>query len=537
MDRHILICRLINIGKTGLIAVLIVAMLLLVACEVKDNAVEPSNSSSISTGDMPKDTDDEFDGTFSYELTVDNSIKATEVLPIGNTANLNKPLKGYKDEKADALRKEILNTPNTENYYKITGTKYYVSSINGDDFNPGTSPDKAFKSIESLATITLKDGDAVLFERGSVFRLYSTLLASNGVTYGSYGIGEKPKIYGSAINLVNVSWTPSVKKNVWQIDYDYADCAGMFFDHGKEIGFKRTGLRNLKKNTDFYQDPATDILYVYCDKGNPAKVYKSIEFSTQMKIIGIPSGISDVTIDNLCLKYGGVMAVSGTWNNNNINITNCEMGYIGGGTTKDGNSRYGNAIQFWTGANDIVCNHNWIYQVWDTAITWQGYGGEDYKYTDIAFCNNLLEYNNGDFEFWDDDSSVNNFTISGNIMRFTSLGWGTREDDGGYRGIDGSFVGNTKPIKTINNLRIENNIIDSPGRYIINWTVDPLTINKGILISGTEVYVNSQYRTTDVILRGFVTDEDQNSTVAANDATVFKDTLHRFDKSAVLEWN
>ena len=249
-----------------IIAVMIVlALILLVGCEKVEVSSEnnsTNSSSNVSTQSSSNDSSLEdvnaessdvmtdnnnstdsnvtnsFNGDFSFEETVSNVKENVEILPEGNTANLNKPLKGYVDDKAEKLREEILNTGNTEEYYDIKGTKYYVSSLSGDDMNLGTSPENAFKSIEGLSNIELKSGDAVLFERGSVFRLYTTFLTADGVTYGAYGTGEKPKIYGSAINLTNVTWTPSAKKNVWQMDYIYPECAGIFFDHGKEIGYK-----------------------------------------------------------------------------------------------------------------------------------------------------------------------------------------------------------------------------------------------------------------------------------------------------------
>ena len=56
----------------------------------------------------------------------------------------------------------------------------------------------------------------------------------------------------------------------------------------------------------------------------------------------------------------------------NICVQYCEFGWIGGsilaGTT---DTRYGNAIQFWGTCSDSVIDHNWIYQVYDTAITHQ----------------------------------------------------------------------------------------------------------------------------------------------------------------------
>ncbi len=520
-----------------IVLILILSMVLLSACDGDDsNKKKPNNNETNSSSENNSSENIDYTkGEFSFEKTVENNKTVIEVIPKGNTANLSNPLKGYWDDEAEKLRGKILNSKNTEDIYKITGTKYYVSSLNGNDMNSGLSPEQAFETIEGIKG-GLEPGDAVLFERGSVFRIFSAFLTESGVIYGSYGTGEKPKIYGSPENLVNAKWTPSKKKNVWKTDYVYSECAGMFFNHGKEVGYRRTSLKLLEQNTEFFQDTTSDTIYLYCDKGNPALVYESIEFSTQMNIIGIPSGVSNVTIDNLCLKYGGMIGISCTWNAKGVTISNCEIGYIGGGTTAGGSSRYGNAIQFWTGANDIVVKNNWIYQTWDTGISWQGYGGDKFKYTNISFEDNLLEYNNADFEFWDPKSTVHNFNIDRNIMRFTSMGWGTRKDDGGFRGIDGAFVATTASMN-VKDLFVRDNIIDCPGRFIINWDVDPKQIGDVLHISGTRISVNSKYRTTtDIVLRGYITEEGQSTSVEAKDSNAFRDALKRFDTNAVLEW-
>ena len=49
------------------------------------------------------------------------------------------------------------------------GTTYYVSSSKGDDSNDGTSESKPFKTLEKINKLTLKPGDQVLLEKGSVF--------------------------------------------------------------------------------------------------------------------------------------------------------------------------------------------------------------------------------------------------------------------------------------------------------------------------------------------------------------------------------
>lgn len=502
---------------------------------VRSGTTGSSDTSTESTTAATR-TKNPLDGKYYYdEKVVNEEGTVKEIIPTGNTANLSKQLKGYFDAEAETLRKKILNTKNTEEYYKITGNKYYVSSRNGDDSNSGLSPAEALKTAEGIRGLNLKPGDAVLFERGSVFRLDSSILTVNGVTYGSYGTGEKPKIYASPVNLATVTWVPSNKKNVWKIDYIYPDCGSMIFNHGKEVGYKKTNLRSLEKNTEFFQDKSSNTLYVYCDKGNPAKVYESIEIALEMPIINIPSNGKNIVIDNLCMKYSGQFAVKGTWNIKNVTVTNCEIGYIGGGTLNT-SSRYGNAIQFWTGSENIVCEYNWIYQTWDTAISWQGYGGSDFYYKNVSFCNNLLEFNNADYEYWDPGSSVENFSMCNNIMRFTALGWGTRENDGGYRGIEGNFVGNTKDM-AVKKLYVKDNIIDCPGRMIVNWQIDPADINTELFVSGNKIYVNSSYRTGTEIVRGFKHDESEANGKHAKNADEFIAALKKFDPTAVLKWN
>ena len=53
---------------------------------------------------------------------------------------------------------------------KTTGTTYYVSTVDGNDNNDGMSEGKAFYSLDKINELTLKPGDKVLLERGSVFQ-------------------------------------------------------------------------------------------------------------------------------------------------------------------------------------------------------------------------------------------------------------------------------------------------------------------------------------------------------------------------------
>ena len=108
-------------------------------------------------------------------------------------------------DEARARRDEILNSETEivkgdtfipgETY---TGTAYYISN-SGDDANDGLSPETAWATIDRLNVEPLQYGDAVFFERGSVWRA-AQVYTKPGVTYSAYGEGEKPGLYGSVEN-------------------------------------------------------------------------------------------------------------------------------------------------------------------------------------------------------------------------------------------------------------------------------------------------------------------------------------------------
>jgi hypothetical protein len=95
----------------------------------------------------------------------------------------------------------ILLTGCTEN-----GTEYYLDPI-GDDSAPGTSPGRAWKSIEKINATDLNPGDRVLFKAGKTFTgslkfdLDDSGTPDNPVTIGSYGEGRAVISSGSDYGL------------------------------------------------------------------------------------------------------------------------------------------------------------------------------------------------------------------------------------------------------------------------------------------------------------------------------------------------
>ncbi len=539
-----------------IIALLLCAVMLsFIGCDESETSSKEENSnknqSSTQSGTVSGGTTSEEPENvdpLSGKITFNSNLKETvfrddanELKAPVNSSNLGSNYVGGAEKEAAAMRDKILNTGNTEEYYTITGTKYYVSPA-GDDQNDGKSPEKPLRTIEAVNTLLLQAGDAVLFERGSVFRQTQAVRTVDGVIYGAYGKGEKPKFLASPMNFAEANWQPSERKNIWKTMYIYDEAGSMVFEHGEQIGYLKTSVRNLKANTQFYYNESDGYMYLYCDKGNPSDVYKSIEVGTKVPNFNIPTGTSAI-IDNICAKYSSWIAIKGHFNCKNVVVTNCEIGYVGGYLY--GVVRAGNAIQCWQGVQEGFKVQNcWIYQTFDTAVSWQGVGGEGCKYMNIVYDSNLTEYNNCDYEHWDHGATLGNFQITNNIMRFTALGWGTRLDDGGVRGIEGVFYAATNDMVHVGKVVVKDNIIDCPDRKVFDWEINGEnaegevvwdTWDKYYTISGTKVYWKQAYRNSTEIVRGtqrVPTDEG----VRSEDKNVIEAGLKRFDPTLKFTW-
>ena len=557
---------------------LAVALLLLSGCSPKETADNSSQSqtdsnetSATQSSSEPQSSLEEVDDSsvamtsskFSEDnISVDVNAKvdakneredAGEVKRERYPANLAYGYKGYADKQADALRESILNTPNTlelkdskgKPLYEVKGDIFYISPSGNND-NDGLSPETAVRTIDALSSLQLKNGDAVLFERDSIYRMFERFYLEPGVLYGSYGEGEKPLIVGSPKNYATVIWKPSQKRNVWVTDYLYNMPVGAFFNQGKEVGYLKTGLRDLEANTYFYFDTENSKLYLYCDKGNPSDVYESIEFTQNVTDIWLSTGVSNVIVDNLAIRYA-TCGVGMNFMNTGITVTNCEIGFTGGGGSDPTRLRAGNGIGTWCGGAEMYVRHNWIYQTFDSALSPQGNVGKYYFYENMKYTDNLLEFNNADIEWWDhgNDSYTDeitwskfvNFKMEDNIMRFTSLGWGTREDDGGIRGIEGVWFGATEG-NYLENITFKNNIIDCPGRQIFNFRVQTQKQRDAMHFANNTYYVRNKFRKDDVrMIYGWTLYwEGSIKSYFGTDAKSTKEAIHLVDPTAKVYW-
>ena len=339
---------------------------------------------------------------------------------------------GGAEIEAKALKDKILSAE-SELVINPQGTVYYVSE-SGDDGNDGLTPETAIKNFHRVSTLPLKDGDSVLFKRGDTFRVSDRVWVKTGVNYGAYGEGAKPLVLASLKDYAQPGLWTSYSQNVWELDIkDAANPAAITtFNHDEYLGEEKfKGIESLENDGEFYFDKDTNKYYLYFEEGNPGEYFDNIEIGT-IDFAFRGDGGERVHIDNFDFKYFtmGAVVVGAI---NKMTVTNCVFGWQGGKLWKvrgDDYIRFGNAIQFWHIAQDITVKNNWVYQVFDAAMTFQGSGETQALYTNIKFEDNLIEYCSMNIEYWASPSKkgeppvIKDISIKGNILRFGGYGWG-----------------------------------------------------------------------------------------------------------------
>ena len=330
---------------------------------------------------------------------------------------------------ADGEATELLNSINAlEDTLPTNGTVYYVAE-NGTAYNDGKSADKPI-NVEKVNELSLASGDKVLFKRGDRFRISNAIELRDGVSYGAYGTGKRPEILGSLQNYADKTLWSTTDNKTWSISLGTEDAANVIFNDGESVGYRKSTLEDVRANGDFYYDTTDMTLYLYLSNNNPGEAFTSIEIASTKHLFNclgssVDSSRKNVTIQNITLKYSTNHAMNFSFSEN-FTITGCEIAWIGGSYIPDSTSRYGNAIQFWRYADNCTVENNYIYQIYDAAVTFQG--SYDNIYTNLRFNNNLIEYCSMNFEFWasiDKSTPVfKNIDFSSNILRFGGYGFG-----------------------------------------------------------------------------------------------------------------
>lgn len=397
--------------------------------------------------------------------------------------------------KEEALKYDIIHTPNTE--FPDAKVTYFVSP-NGNDENDGLTPETAWRTLARINKQQSLRGAVVRFERGGIWR--ERLQTASGVTYSSYGEGAKPTFYGSVPGAGSGKWSETDVPNVWvfsenieakrtpgNIVFNGGDAWGIhIFTNGDkrcDQGTVYNGIETVtcppdaftgytdifKNNFEFWHDTKSGKLYMYSEYGNPGEYFDDMEISLAGSMI---SGVStDVTIDNICVMYGGGHGV-GAINSENYTVQNCVFAWLGG-------AGLGNAVQNWDNCKNFTIHHNYAYEIYDCAWTTQStVTYADRSMVDVTITDNVSERCNTGVEIWlggtntDKKGLLENFTVSGNYTMYGGCGWShqRRADikDGNfvYGGTGIDEVTSRVNMNFTNNVNIHATHIGLYARYI-----------------------------------------------------------------------
>ncbi len=382
---------------------------------------------------------------------------------------------------------------------KAGKTAYYVAN-GGNDANDGKTPETAWQTITKVNNANLLPGDVVYFKRGDEWRGIS-LKTRNGVSYTAYGEGEKPIINRSPFDgAKHGTWTPvegypnvykyselftldigSISFNertfrdiyAQKILFDFKDGKPYFRADGGKVAEDQ--LSYLKNDLDFWHDtkgPNTTApgqggeLYLRSDKGNPAERFTNIEFNPRESVI-TNGNATDVTIDNLTIRHGGVHGVSSS-TTRNLTVTNCVFEWIGGSCQNytDGSYvRLGNAVEVYGGCEGYIVDNCYITDVYDAGVTHQvTQGSNDIVMKDVTYSNNVILrciYSIEHFNRATGTSYLANISYKNNLCRLAGYCFGfTRPDKGAASHIRSGNLVDTA------NFVIENNVFDRSQEYL-----------------------------------------------------------------------
>lgn len=310
------------------------------------------------------------------------------------------------------------------------GRCFYVSS-EGDDNSDGLTPESAWRSLKKVNDATLGFADTVMFRCGDVFR--GSLIPQSGraeqpIVYMSYGEGHKPVLEPSFDASTEEDWV-KVGRKLWKCEKPSANELGnVIFNHGNSgCGYKVDRPDQLgRKDLRFCWVRDEQAVYMV-SRRNPARRFSSIELAAKQHIID-ETDCHDIVYDGLWLRYGAAHGIGGS-GVQNITIVNCDVCWIGGSTLyidEGGRGvRYGNGIEFWSAAQDILIENCRVWECWDAGITNQS-NIDGVLQKNIIMRNNEIWNCEYSYEYWQqgDGARTENIVFENNVCRDAGYGWG-----------------------------------------------------------------------------------------------------------------
>ena len=202
----------------------------------------------------------------------------------------------------------------------------------------------------------------------------------------------------------------------------------MIFNHGSKGCARKVDKPDQLEGVDRRFCWMEDEHAVYLvSRRNPARRFTSIELAEKQHII-VENNCHHIVYDGLWLRYGAAHGIGGA-NVSHITVKNCDISWIGGSTLYfDDNGRgvrYGNGIEFWSSASDILVENCRVWECWDAALTNQSnVPGAIQK--NIIWRGNEAWNCEYSYEYWQqgDGARTENIVFENNICRRAGYGWG-----------------------------------------------------------------------------------------------------------------
>ena len=310
------------------------------------------------------------------------------------------------------------------------GRTFYVAA-DGDDAADGLTPGTAWQTLARVNDADLGFADTVRFHAGDVFRGH--LASQSGregdpIVYMSYGEGTKPVLEPSFDASSESDWV-RVGRKLWKCEKPSANELGnAIFNHGeKGCGWKVDRPDQLgRKDLRFCWVRDEQAVYMVSRK-NPASRFDSIELAEKQHIID-ETDCHDIVYDGLWLRYGAAHGIGGS-GVSGITVRDCDICWIGGSTLYFDEAgrgvRYGNGIEFWSAAQDILVENCRIWECWDAALTNQS-NIDGVVQKNITWRGNEIWNCEYSYEYWQqgEGARTENILFENNVCRDAGYGWG-----------------------------------------------------------------------------------------------------------------
>lgn len=372
----------------------------------------------------------------------------------------------------------------------VFATNYYVSNT-GSDSQSGLTAQMAWQTIAKVNACDLQPGDAVLFERGGVWR-EELLIQQSGnsqhyIVYSAYGTGLRPRILGSNRSE---GWI-NVQGNIWRTTNELAaprtrtgnsttnHPSSIFFGqkdgsitwgnmeaiHLNSEGAPKDICERDRDNGFELMDREYDwcwgdnYIYVYAPE-NPGTRYSYVEVPQRSSAIYMASHHAQeyIRIENLELMFALKYGFDGGWpmayEKHGLEVKNCHIAYMG---TKGAASAIG--LQVWH--SDMLIEGNDIHDCGRRNISYNVYSDtrtSSLVFENVTFNNNKLHNGyhttgidiNGGYT-----DEFRNFTISNNMI------WDNPDDNPELSPNDFSSMGLylNSGAATFTNFKVYNNVL------------------------------------------------------------------------------